>query len=142
MSLKDMIKNGKISKVAYDEKYGVFFHLEFLHKTELQKVSALHTRKVVNPSTRAMEDDLDFEKMKKVIFERCVKGWSGMTYRWLATKVPISLDGVNPDDEYKFSQENLFELVELLYGLDSWIFDAVKDAANFQDELEQAEIKN
>ena len=142
MGLKDIIKKNRVSEVPFDEKFGVLFQLEFLHKSELQKITALYTKKTVNPHTRQMEDDLDFEKMKKVIFERCVKGWKGMTYRWLATKIPIDMSSVNPDDEYQFSQENLAELVEVMYGLDSWIFDAVKDAANFQDEMEKAEVKN
>lgn len=142
MSLKDILKKNRVSKVAFDEKFGVFFMLEFLHKSELQKITALYTRKAVNPHTRQMEDELDFEKMKKVIFERCVKGWEGMTYRWLATRIPIDLKSVEPDSEFPFSQESLSELVESMYGLDGWIFDSVKDAANFQDEIEKAELKN
>jgi hypothetical protein len=32
--------------------------------------------------------------------------------------------------------------MEMMYGLDGWIFDNVKNAANFKDEQVKAELKN
>jgi len=146
MRLSDIVvtsENAKTQMVAYDEKANVYFEMAFLPKSELQKITHLNTRMKPNPKTHNMEEELDAEKVGKEIRQRCVKGWKGMTYRWLSNHIVIDLNKIeDPDAELEFSAENLEDLTKEMYGIDSWLFDAVKSAANFQTKVDEAELKN
>ncbi len=142
MRLSDVAVKNNVAPVLYDDTFKVSFDLMFLPKRELQKITSANTRMKPNPKTHVMEESLDADAVRKEICQMCVKGWKNITYKWLANHINIDLTKVNPDEELPFSQDNLADLMDMMYGLDGWIFDAVKTAANFKDEQVKAEEKN
>ncbi|PKP53819.1 MAG: hypothetical protein CVT92_02485 [Bacteroidetes bacterium HGW-Bacteroidetes-1] len=142
MRLSDIAVKNNVAPVTYDDTFKVSFDLMFLPKRELQKITASNTKMKANPKTHVMEEQMDSEAVRKEICQMCVKGWKNVTYKWLANHINVDLTKVNPDEELPFSQDNLTDLMEMMYGLDGWIFDSVKNAANFKDEQVQAEVKN
>jgi hypothetical protein len=143
MSLKNLVKKETKNWLPYDQKNNVYFNVSFLHKSELRKINAMNTKKVLNPKTRQMEEELDVESFKEDMFAKTVNDWKGITYRWLASQVPLKTDEIEDmDAEITFSQENLNEIVDMISGLDMWLLDSVQEGANFQKIREEEDLKN
>ena len=143
MRLSDVISKNDVSGIVlYDEDMKVGFDLVFLQKRKLQEITASNTKMKSNPKTHVMEEVMDAEAVRKEICALCVKGWVGMTYKWLSKFIPVDFTQVKPEDELPFTQDNLKDLMDNMYGLDGWVFESVKNAANFKDEATKAELKN
>ena len=141
--LKNLItKEKKVVSVLFDKDFNVHFDLTFLDKDELQAILSKHTKITINPKTKQADEKIDGAKMTEEIVELCVKGWKGVTYEWLARNINIDLSKItNKKEEVPFSMEDMKILVKEAYGIDSWILDTVRDAANFSVEKEE-ETKN
>jgi len=137
--LKGLVsKEKKAFPVLFDKDFGVHFNLQFLDKDELQTILARHTKMIKNPKTREVEEKIDAPNMTAEIIDTCVKGWSGVTYYWLARQMNLDLSKIeNKKEEVPFSLEDMKILVKEAYGIDSWILDTVRDAANFCDKEEE-----
>lgn len=133
-------KEKKVVPVLFDKDFNVKFLMQYIDKDEIQVVLAKHTKTSKNPKTREIEEKIDSAGMTDEIIENCVKGWEGVTYEWLARQINIDISNVKKTDLVPFSVEDMKFLVKKAYGLDSWILDAVRDAANFSDKEE--EVKN
>lgn len=146
MNLRELLVKSEEKKpvpVTYDKDWGVSFDMLFLSKPELQKLVGRHTKTTFNPKTHVREEELDAIAMRREICEKCVKGWTGVTYKWLSSIMTIDVAKIeNIDAVLPFNQENLATLLEEAYGLDTWILDTVRDAANFQEKKKDAEVKN
>ena len=131
--------------VKYDEDFGVEFDLLFIQKEELNKITGQFTKMKFNPKTHQKDEVIDSDGLRNRICEKCVKGWKGVTPRWLATMFPIDKEEVEDmEEEIEFSQENLTTIIEKAYGLDGWIFVNVRNGANFNrsQEHKDEQIKN
>ena len=138
-------KSVSSAEVTYDENFGVKFLLNYIDKTEMTRLNGQFTKSKFNPKSHQKEEDLDIEGLKKRICEIGVKGWKGVTPRWLSTMIPIDMDKVeNPDEEIPFSLEELEDLTKYSYGLDGWIFENVRDGENFNKNITHKEdqLKN
>lgn len=133
MNIKDLkAKEVKSAMVTYDEDFKVKFNLNYIEKSEMTRLNGQFTRTKFNPKSHSKEEELDIEGLRKRICEIGVTGWSGVTPRWLATVMPIDADGIgNMDEEIPFSQENLTDLCDAIYGLDGWIFENVRAGEHF-----------
>lgn len=143
MNLSDLVaKNGVVKNVVYDKDFNVSFDLMFLGRSQLQQMLGRNTKIAFDARTHGKEEKLDSEALSTEIANTCVKGWHGVTYKWLSTLFVLELpEGTNMDEELAFSTENLQYLMKNAYGLDSWLLDTVRDAANF-NEKKEAERKN
>jgi hypothetical protein len=142
MSLKSLLK--EVSNwVPFDEDAGVYFNLNFLHKSVIKKINAMNTKKTFNKRTRQPEEELDVEGFKREMFEKSVVGWKGVTYNWLSKQVPLELDKIeDPDAEIPFSQQNLCDVAEMVSNLDIWLLDSVQEGSNFQAIKDEDDLKN
>lgn len=144
MNLKNLlvpIDNRKPKNVVYDKDWGVSFDIIFLSKSEMQKLMSKNTKLVFNPRTHTKEEEIDGEGMRAEIVRNCVKGWKGVTYKWLSSIIVFDTTQVKLEDEVEFNEDNRDILFKEAYGLDSWLLDTVRNAANF-NEKKDAEIKN
>jgi len=145
MNLKSIIvpmENRNVKRVEYDKGYGVSFDIVFLSKSEMQKLMSKNTRLVFSPKTHQREEEIDNEGLRNEIIRTCVKGWSGVTYKWLSQIIVIDTSSIDDmDAQIEFNDDNRHTLFTEAYGLDTWLFDTVKNAANF-NEKRDAEIKN
>jgi hypothetical protein len=133
MNIKDLkAKEVKSAMVTYDEDFKVKFNLNYIEKSEMTRLNGQFTRTKFNPKSHSKEEELDIEGLRKRICEIGVSGWAGVTPRWLSTVMPIDADGIgNMDEEIAFSQENLTDLCDAIYGLDGWIFENVRNGEHF-----------
>lgn len=133
MNIKDLkAKEVKSAMVTYDEDFKVKFLLNYIEKSEMTRLNGQFTRTKFNPKSHSKEEELDIEGLRKRICEIGVSGWAGITPRWLSTVMPIDADGIgNMDEEIAFSQENLTDLCDAIYGLDGWIFENVRNGEHF-----------
>lgn len=139
-------KSVKCAEVVYDESRKISFKLNFMDKKELNRLNQQFTKMKFNPKTHQREEELDVEALRQEICRLGVCGWNGVTLRWLQDQMPMDesqLVGKDLDEEIEFSQENLNALCESVYGLDSWIFEQVRDAENFKSVVaHQEQVKN
>lgn len=139
-------KSPKVAEVTYDESRNIKLKLNFIDKKELNRLNQQFTKMKFNPKTHQKEEELDVEELRKEICRIGVCGWSGITLRWLQDQFPLNeelIAGQNLDEEVEFTQENLNALCESVYGLDSWIFEQVRDGENFKSVVAQAnQLKN
>lgn len=133
MNIKDLkAKEVKSAMVTYDEDFKVKFLLNYIEKSEMTRLNGQFTRTKFNPKSHSKEEEVDIEGLRKRICEIGVSGWAGITPRWLSTVMPIDADGIgNMDEEIPFSQENLTDLCDAIYGLDGWIFENVRNGEHF-----------
>lgn len=143
MNLSELVSKGSVVKnVVYDKDYNVSFDLAFLGRSQLSQMLGRNTKIAFDARTHAKEEKLDSDALSTEIANTCVKGWHGVTYKWLSTLFVLNLpEGTNMDEELPFSTDNLQYLMKNAYGLDSWLLDTVRDAANF-NEKKEAERKN
>lgn len=143
LKLSDLIvKNKEAKNIDYDKDWKVGFKICFLSKPELQSLIGRFTKIEFNPKTHLKEENVDSEKLTDEIINKCVAGWYGVTYKWLGTQTPLDFTKIEkPEEELEFNKDNLNTLIKESYGIDSWIIDTVKNAANFNEKKED-EIKN
>jgi hypothetical protein len=142
MKLSELVKKERTVKpVLYDKDWKVSFKVAYLSRTELQSMIGRNTKIDFDPKTHEKVEKLNAEALSKEIADTCVLGWEGVTYKWLANVMPIDIPDSKDGEELEFSKENLETLLKNTYGIESWIFDTVKDAANFSEKKE-AEAKN
>ena len=135
-----MVVEKKPVPVLYDADFKVSFDLLFLSKSELQTLLSKHTKTEFNPRTHQPTEKVKGDDLTNEVIETCVKGWSGVTYEWLAKMLNLDISKVVKTDLVPFSMEDMKHLVKETYALDSWILDTVRDAANFS--VKEVETKN
>ena len=144
MDLKNLIlEDMPAKKVKYDDEWDIYFDIKFLSKTKMSKMTSRHTRTKIDKKTHQPVEDLDIDALRRDMCEQCVKGWHNVTYRWLATIMPIDTSKIEDlDAEVEFSQDALQTVIEHSYNLDGWIFEVVRNCAQLNADTLEAEIKN
>jgi hypothetical protein len=145
MNLRKLVvplESRKAKTIVYDKAHSVSFDISFLSKSEMQKIMSKNTKLVFSPKTHQREEEVDGEAFRSEIIQTCVRGWSGVTFRWLTGLIVIDVDSI-PDmaAPVEFTPDNRDTLFTEAYGLDTWLLDTVKNAANFNEKRE-LEIKN
>jgi hypothetical protein len=141
-TLASLVKKDRAVKtVLYDKDWKISFKVAYLSRTELQSMIGRNTKIDFDPKTHEKVEKLNAESLSKEIADTCVLGWEGVSHKWLATVMPIDIPEGKENEELEFSKENLETLLKNTYGIESWIFDTVKDAANFSAKKD-AEVKN
>lgn len=143
MNLNDLVvKTDVINEVMYDKDYNVVVKLKYLPRAEVQAIMARNTKVVFNKKSHKQDSELDGESLTKELAKMVVKGWKGVTYKYLSTIVVIDAKKIkNMDEEIEFNEDNLMFLVNNSYDFGSWLIDTVRDASNFSEKKE-AELKN
>lgn len=142
INLSDFVVKVKDPKdITFDKDWKVGFKLLFMSRPELQAMIGKYTKIEYNSRTHAKEEVVESEKLTDAIMEKCVVGWSGVNFKWLATQMVISPEKAESDEEVPFTQDNLKALLKESYGIGEWLVDNVKNAANF-NEKKAAEVKN
>jgi hypothetical protein len=143
MNLNDLVvKTDVINEVVYDKDYNVAVKLKYLPRAEVQAIMARNMKVVFNKKTHKQDSELDGESLVKELAKIAVKGWKGVTYKYLSTLVVIDTKKIkNLDEEVEFNEDNLMFLVNNSDYFGSWLIDTVRDASNFSEKKE-AEVKN
>jgi len=124
----------KTNDVLFDKDFGVSFKLLHLEKTELQQMIGQHTKMGWNKKHQQVEET-DNEALTTDLLKKCVKGWKGVTYKWLATRMLLDRTKIqNMDEEIEFNQKNLLFITKRTTGIDAWIIEAIRESTNFTQQ--------
>lgn len=142
MSLSKLLvaKSKKISAdVLFNKDWKVTFNLNYLPKHELNALIG----KFSKSKGRSGEQELDSERLGEELLNTYVNGWKGVTYEWLNEHTPLDLSTIaDIKAEIPFSHENLKIISENVYEFDGWLFENVKNGANFRSIKKEDEVKN
>jgi hypothetical protein len=143
-SLNSLIsKEKKVKSIVYDKDWGVSFDIAFLNKVEFQNLIGKHTKITFDPKTHQSNDKLDTESLNDEIIKTCIKGWKGVTFEWLSQQIVLDTDQIEDmKAELAYSEDNAIALLKNAYGIDNWLIDTIRNAANFNDKAKEAEVKN
>jgi len=146
MDIKSRIKAAKALRkthdIDFDKSWKVGFKLQFLPKSDLQRMIGKHTTTEFDPKTHDKVETVNNKALTKEIMEVSVIGWFGVTWEWLITQVPLDITDVTDiKEELPFSHDLLFDILEESYDIETWLFNTVKDVTKFPAKRE-TEIKN
>lgn len=133
ISLASLMTPSKTVSIDYPEFEGFTIDLCFLAREELIKLRARCLSQKFNRKTRGFEEELDDDKFLVEYCKAVIKGWKGLKYKYLEKMLLVNLDGVNPEDELIYSQEDAEILMKNASDFDTWITETVGDLENFTE---------
>lgn len=133
ISLASLMTPSKTVTIDYPEFEGFTIDLCFLAREELIKLRARCLSQKFNRKTRGFEEELDDDKFLVEYCKAVIKGWKGLKYKYLEKMLLVNLDGVNPEDELIYSQEDAEILMKNASDFDTWITETVGDLENFTE---------
>ena len=131
VSLASLMTPSKTVTIDYPEFSGMKVDLCFLAREELIKLRSRCLSQKFNRKTRGFEEELDDDKFLVEYCKSVIKGWKGLKYKYLERMLLVNLDGVDPEDELAYSQEDAEILMKNAGDFDTWITETVGDLENF-----------
>lgn len=131
VSLASLMTPSKTVSIDYPEFSGMTIDLCFLAREELIKLRSRCLSNKFNRKTRGFEEELDDDKFLVEYCKSVIKGWSGLKYKYLERMLLVNLEGVDPEDELVYSQEDAEILMKNAADFDTWVTETVGDLENF-----------
>jgi len=131
VSLASLLTPSKTVTIDYPEFPGMTVDLCYLAREELVKLRSRCLSQKFNKKTRAFEEDLDDAKFLVEYCKSVIKGWKGLKYKYLEKMLLVNLEGVNPEDELAYTQEDAEILMKNASDFDTWVTETVGDLENF-----------
>ena len=131
ISLASLLTPSKTVSVDYPGMSGFSVELTYLAREELVKLRNRCVSQKFNRKTRGFEEELDDEKFLIEYCKAVIKGWNGLKYKYLERMLLVNLDGVDPEDELVYTQEDAEILMKNAGDFDTWITETVGDLENF-----------
>lgn len=103
----------------------------FLAREELLALRKKCLQKKFNRSTHQAEEVLDEDKFLKEYVSAIIKGWKGLKLSYLEELLLVDTEGMDPDAELPYSQEEAEILMRNSNDFDTWVTDSVGDLENF-----------
>jgi len=85
-------------------------------------------------------EDIDENKMAEEM-EELISNWRGLTPEILAKILPVDISGMK-NEEIPCTYENKIVLLKEAYDFDVFIQETCTDLANFEEEIQEEEVKN
>ena len=131
VSLASLLTPSKTVGIDYPGMSGFSVDLCYLAREELIKLRNRCLSQKFNRKTRGFEEELDDDKFLIEYCKSVIKGWSGLKYKYLEKMLLVNLDGVDPEDELAYTQEDAEILMKNAGDFDTWITETVGDLENF-----------
>lgn len=129
VSLKALLVPSKEIEVEYPGMPGFVISVSFLSRETLQSIRKKSTKTTFK--NRQPVEELNDELFLELYVKSSVKGWKGLKFKYLEQLAPIDLEGVDPEDELAFSDEDALALMKASANFDSFISEQVTDLGNF-----------
>lgn len=129
ISLKTLLVPSKDIQVEYPGMPGFVVSISFLSRETLQSIRKKSTKTTFKKNQPV--DELNDELFLELYVKSAIKGWNGFKISYLEQLAPINTDGLNPDDELEYTEENALFLMKNSAPFDSFISEKVSDLANF-----------
>jgi len=110
---------------------GFSVDLCYLAREELLALRKKCLNKKFNRSTHQAEEVLDEDKFLTEYCKAVIKGWSGLKLSYLEELLLVDTDGMDPDAELPYSQEEAEILMKNSNSFDTWVTETLGDLENF-----------
>ena len=110
---------------------GFSVELCYLAREELLALRKKCLNKKFNRSTHQAEEVLDDDKFLTEYCKAVIKGWSGLKLSYLEELLLVDTDGMDPDAELPYSQEEAEILMKNSGPFDTWVTETLGDLENF-----------
>ena len=129
VSLKALLVPSKEIEVEYPGMPGFMISVSFLSRETLQSIRKKSTKTTFK--NRQPVEELNDELFLELYVKASIKGWKGLKFKYLEQLAPIDLEGVDPEDELAFSDEDALALMKASTNFDSFVSEQVTDLGNF-----------
>jgi hypothetical protein len=131
ISLKSLMKPSMTVSIDFPGMNGFCVDLCYLAREELLSLRKKCISKKFNRSTHQAEEILDEDKFLTEYCKAVIKGWSGLKLSHLEELLLVDTDGMDPDAELPYSQEEAEILMKNSGSFDSWVTETLGDLENF-----------
>lgn len=129
VSLKALLVPSKEIEVEYPGMPGFVISISFLSRETLQSIRKKSTKTTFK--NRQPVEELNDELFLELYVKSSIKGWKGLKLKYLEQLAPIDLEGMDLEDELKYSEEDALALMKSSANFDSYISEQVTDLGNF-----------
>lgn len=131
VSLASLITPSKTVAISFPGYKGFTVKLCHLSRDELLKLRKKCVSTKYNKKTHQPEEVLDEETFLTEYCKSIIKGWSGLKFQYLEELLLVDTEGLEPDSELEYSQENAETLMKNSTTFDTWVTETVGDLENF-----------
>jgi len=131
ISLKTLMKPSMTVSIDFPGMLGFSVELCYLAREELLALRKKCLNKKFNRSTHQAEEVLDDDKFLTEYCKAVIKGWSGLKLSYLEELLLVDTDGMDPDAELPYSQEEAEILMKNSSSFDTWVTETLGDLENF-----------
>ena len=131
ISLKTLMKPSKTVGIVFPGMPGFNVSLCYLSREELIKLRKRCVTTKFNRKTHQPEEILDDEKFLVEYVSAVVKGWSGLKLSHLEELLLVDTDGLDPDAELPYSQEEAEMLMKNSASFEDWVTETTGELENF-----------
>ena len=131
ISLKSLMKPSMTVSIDFPGMVGFSVDLCYLAREELLALRKKCVNKKFNRSTHQAEEVLDEDKFLVEYCRAVIKGWSGLKLSYLEELLLVDTDGMDPDAELPYSQEEAEILMKNSNAFDTWVTETLGDLENF-----------
>jgi hypothetical protein len=129
ISLKTLLVPSKTVNVEYPGMPGFTIDLCFLSRETLQSIRKKATK--TSFKNRQPQEELNDELFLELYVKASVKGWKGLTLKYLEQLAPVDVGDEDPEQELDFTEENALYLMKASTNFDAFVSEQVTDLGNF-----------
>lgn len=129
LSLKTLLVPSKTVQVEYPGMPGFVVDVCFLSRETLQTIRKKATK--TSFKNRQPIEELNDELFLELYVKSSIKGWSGLTLKYLEQLAPVDVGSEDLDTELEYSEENALYLMKASSNFDAFISEQVTDLGNF-----------
>jgi len=131
ISLKTLMKSSKTVGIDFPGMPGFTIDVCYLGRDELVKLRKRCVSTKFNRKTHQPEEIIDDEKFLVEYVSSVIKGWSGLKLSHLEELLLVDTEGLDPDAELLYSQEEAEMLMRNSASFEEWLTETVGDLENF-----------
>ena len=131
ISLKTLMKSSKTVGIDFPGMPGFTIDVCYLGRDELVKLRKRCVSTKFNRKTHQPEEIIDDEKFLVEYVSSVIKGWSGLKLSHLEELLLVDTEGLDPDAELPYSQEEAEMLMRNSTSFEEWLTETVGDLENF-----------
>ena len=142
MKISNLVADKRTVTVEYPGIDGFKVSLCYLGRDELVKIRERNMHFKFNPATGNREESVDNDAFLKDYTEKVIIGWTGLKVKHLEKLFPAETEGLDPNEEVDYSDENAYTIVRESVAFDQWLTDCMTHVEMFNRKEEEAAAKN
>jgi len=140
ISLKSLLVPSKSVEVEYPGMPGFVITVCFLSRETLQSIRKKATK--TSFKNRQPVEELNDELFLELYVKASVKGWKGLTMRYLEQLAPVDVGSEDAESELEYTEENALMLMKASTNFDAFVSEQVTDLGNFSKSKQSSSVKS